>query len=53
MSNDDFEALVTLIRNMIRYEAEMRDHPRDGPRMERAYREQEEAIEHARSVLVL
>lgn len=53
MSNDDFDALVTLIRNMIRYEAEMRDHPRDGPRLERAYREQEEAIDTARSILVV
>jgi len=53
MSDEDFEVLVALIRNMIRYEMEMSASPSDRPRVERAYREQEEAIEHARGRLVL
>lgn len=53
MSDTDFDALVTLIANMIAYSLEQHQSPNDRPRMERAYREKEEAIEHARSILVL
>lgn len=53
MSNDDFEALVTLIMNLIAYSRDMNAHPADRPRQEALYREREAAIEHARSILVL
>ena len=53
MSNDDFEALLTLISNLVAYHHDMSAHPADRPRMEALYREREQAIEHARSILVL
>lgn len=53
MSADDFEALVTLISNLVAYHHDMTAHPSDRPRMEALYREREQAIEHARERLVL
>ena len=53
MSNDDFEALVTLIMNLVAYHHDMTAHPNDAPRMQALYREREQAIEIARSILVL
>lgn len=53
MSNEDFEALVTLIMNLVSYHHSMSAHPADRSRQEALYREREQAIEYARSILVL
>lgn len=53
MSEEEFNALVSLIRRLVQCQIERQDHPRDRPRQERVNEIEAEAIEDARLMLVL
>lgn len=53
VSEEEFNALVSLIRRLVQCQIERQDHPRDRPRQERVNEIEAEAIEDARLMLVL
>ena len=53
MSQDDFDALVTLIKAIVRAQIELAAHPHDRPRCNRIMLDMEEAEDEAAAVLVL
>jgi len=53
MSNDEFDALLKLIENVVHHALATRAHPNDGPRMKREYADYAQEIEEAREALVL